>query len=70
MSEKNFRRDLERKADRNKHYIEICTYYIAFDRHKTRVAKELGIDRETVTRVVSRYLIEDGETGELSFKLN
>ena len=70
MSEKNFRRDLERTSSRYKKNVEICAYYIAFDRNKTRVSKELGIDRETVTRAVSRHLIEDVETGELSFRMD
>lgn len=69
MQDTNFRRNLNRTAEKRKRDVEICTYYITFDENKSRVAQELGVDRETVTRVIEKCLVRDEETGNIYFKL-
>lgn len=69
MSDKNYARDLRRSRENVKRDAEICMLFLMFEENKTKVAQELGIDRETVARVVKKRLKKDEKTGAWNFKL-
>ena len=60
MKNYHFERDLQRKIDKMKRDVEVCSLYAA-TQNVSEVAKRLEMGRNTVTKIISEhYSIENG----------